>query len=193
MHKHEDAEIAAKILDGDINLYAVLMDKYQDKVFAMVAKRVPEEDVAAVVHEAFVQGYKSLKSYSGKVPFGNWLSRIAIRTSYAYWRHQYRHKKRQVSMPSSEDQRRWLEQLPDMSVNDADYNLNKQDALMLSKWLLEQLSPENRVLIESIYFDDMSLKEVAKALGWSLVKTKVRAMRARRKMRELLELIGESI
>jgi RNA polymerase sigma-70 factor (ECF subfamily) len=193
MHKHEDAEIAAKILDGNIELYAVLMDKYQDKVFALVSRRIPEKDVAAVVNESFVQAYKSLKSYSGNVPFGNWLTRIAIRATYSYWRQEYRQKKRHVSMPSGEEQRQWLEQLPDISSSDVDYNLKKQDALMLSKWVLGQLSPENRILIESIYFDEMPLKEVAEAQGWSLVKTKVRAMRARQKMRKLLEKIGESI
>jgi RNA polymerase sigma factor (sigma-70 family) len=97
-------------------------------------------------------------------------------------------------MASCEEQQQWLEQIPASgSNNEADRIVNKQDAAKLSKWLLDQLSPENRTLIESIYFDEMPLKEVAAALDWSLVKTKVRALRARKKMKELLESIGESI
>jgi len=193
MHNHEDAEIAVKILDGNIELYADLMSKYKDKVFSIVAKRVPACDVSALVHETFVQAYQSLPNYSGKVPFGNWSARIAIRSCYNYWRREYRHRKHQVSLVSSEEQQQWLEQMPALnSQSEADHIVKKQDAAKLSNWLLEQLSPENRTLIESIYFDDMPLKEIAAALNWSLVKTKVRALRARRKMRKLLESIGES-
>lgn len=194
MHNHEDAGITAKILDGDIELYTDLMNKYHERIFSIVARRVPENDVSNLVHETFVQAYRSLSGYSGKVPFGNWAARIAVRTCYAYWRREYRHRRHQVNMASSDEQRQWLEQIPASgSNNEADYIVNKQDAAKLSKWLLDQLSPENRTLIESIYFDDMPLKEVAATLEWSLVKTKVRALRARHKMRELLESIGESI
>lgn len=179
MRNHEDADITAKIIDGNIELYADLLSKYQNMVFSVVAKRVPENDVPVLVHETFVQAYQSLSAYSGKVPFGNWAVGIAVRTCYAYWRREYRHRKRQVSLPSSEEQRQWLEQIPAFSSrSEADNIVKKQDAVKLSSWLLEQLSPENRALIESIYFDDMPLKEVAKALDWSLVKTKVRALRA---------------
>ena len=194
MRNHEDADIAAKIIDGNIELYADLMSKYQNMVFSVVAKRVPENDVSILVHETFVQAYQSLAAYSGKVPFGNWAVGIAVRTCYTYWRREYRHRKRQVSLPSSEEQRQWLEQIPALnSRSEADNIVKKQDAVKLSNWLLDQLSPKNRTLIESIYFDNMSLKEIAEALEWSLVKTKVRALRARRKMRKLLESIGESI
>ncbi|MDD5697846.1 MAG: RNA polymerase sigma factor [Victivallaceae bacterium] len=194
MHHHEDAGIAAKILHGDLELYAGLMNKYQQTIFALVAKRVPENEVLPLVHETFVQAYRSLAGYSGKVPFGNWAARIAIRTCCAYWRREYRHKKRSAGWPADEERRQWLEQLPDLNVNhSADCLTNRQDAVMLAEWLLGQLSPENRTLIESVYFDDLPLKEVAAALGWSLVKTKVRALRARQKMRELLKSIGESL
>jgi len=194
MHNHEDAGITAKILDGDIELYAELMNKYKERIFSIVTRRVPENDVANLVHETFVQAYRSLPGYSGKVPFGNWAARIAVRTCCAHWRREYRHRKHQMNMDSGEGQQQWLEQIPTQSSsNEADHIVNKQDAAKLSKWLLDQLSPENRTLIESIYFDEMPLKEVAAALEWSLVKTKVRALRARHKMKKLLEAIGESI
>ncbi len=193
MRNHEDAGIAAKILDGNIEFYADLMSKYQESIFSIVVRRVPENDVSALVHETFVQAYQSLAAYSGNVPFGNWAARIAIRTCCAYWRREYRHKKRLVNLPSGEEQQRWLEQIPaSNSYDEAEHIVKKQDAVKLSKWLLDQLSPENRTLIESIYFEDMALKEIAAALEWSLVKTKVRALRARHKMKKLLESIGES-
>ena len=194
MHKHEDAEIVAKILAGNIDLYAELMDKYRDGICAIAAKRVPVEDVAGVVHDIFVAAYQSLETYSGKAPFGNWAARIAIRICYAYWRDKYRRRKRVIMMPPGKNEQGWLEHLSgDETENEAEARNRKQDAEKLSRWLLTQLSPEDKTLIECIYFDDMPLKDVAEALEWSLAKTKVRAMRARKKMRKLLESIGESV
>ena len=194
MQKHEDAALTAKILNGDVELYASLMDKHRDRVYSLVARRVPESEVSAVVHEAFVQAYHSLKGYSGKVPFANWMSRIAIRACYSFWRKEYKYKKRQVKLADSSETLKWLEQMPDLNDNSyADHAMTKQDAITLSSWVLDQLNAEDRTLVESVYFEEMPLKEVAAVMNWSLVNTKVRALRARRRMRKLLESIGESL
>ncbi|MDD5727955.1 MAG: RNA polymerase sigma factor [Victivallales bacterium] len=195
MQKQTDAGIVAEILAGNIEAYVLLMDKYRKTVSLIAAKRIPAENVEAVIHEIFVQIYQSLDKYSGKAPFGNWAARIAIRTCYNYWRQKYRQRKFIAATPVNEDQHHWLERISgdDKAENEAEIRSRQQDAVKLSQWLLRQLSPENRTLIESIYFDEMPLKEVAAILEWSLAKTKVRAMRARKEMRKLLESIGESI
>lgn len=192
MYKHEDAAIAAAILQGDINRYAELIDKYHDTVFAIVARRIPAENVPMVAHDVFVRAYQSLSNYSGTVAFGNWTSRIAIRVCCDYWRQTMRHQTACMDAPADVDQRQWLENIAGSNeTDDADNILHQQETRKLMSWLLRQLSAEDRTLVESIYFDDQPLKDVAAALGWSLVKTKVRAMRARRKMRKLLEKMGE--
>lgn len=157
-------------------------------IVPVVAKRVPHNDIAEMAHEVFVQAYKSLAGYSGKAPFGNWVVRIAIRTCGAYWKKRCRADRNTVSLEANENQQ-WLEQMPGQSS--ADSELREQDTKAILKRVLEQLPPDDRTLIESIYFDDMPLKDVAAALEWSVVKTKVRALRARRRMRQLLESIGE--
>jgi RNA polymerase sigma-70 factor (ECF subfamily) len=63
----------------------------------------------------------------------------------------------------------------------------RQDAEELVQRALSGLDPEDRLLVECIYFEDMPLKEVAATLDWSLAKVKVRAFRARRKLREFIE------
>lgn len=194
MHRHEDAAIAGAILQGDVERYGELLDKYQDSVYAIVARRVPADAVGVVSQDAFVRAYQSLPSYGGDAPFGNWMSRIAIRSCCAYWREQMRHRAHLVSMSPTEDQRRWIEQAAACKKPDeADHLVKHAEAAGILEWLLGQLSPEDRTLIESVYIDGKLLREVAAALEWSLIKTKVRAMRVRRKMRQLLESIGESL
>ena len=98
MHGHEDAAITEAILQGDVERYSELLEKYQDSVYAIVARRVPADAVAAVAQDVFVRAYQSLPGYSATAPFGNWMSRIAIRSCCAYWREQMRHRARLVSI-----------------------------------------------------------------------------------------------
>lgn len=192
MRKHEDAAVAEAILQGDIERYAELIEKYRDPVYAIVARRVPSPAVAAVAHDVFVRAYQSLSNYGGDSPFGNWASRIAIRTCCDYWRQEMKQNARIVAAPATEDQRQWLEQAAGCNAADeADRLIRKKEASELLEWVLLRLSPEDRTLVESVYQEGLPLKDVAAAMGWSLVNTKVRAMRARRKMRQLLESIGE--
>lgn len=190
--KHEDAAIAAAILQGDVDRYAELLKKYQDSVYAIVARRVPANVVPAVAQDVFVRAYQSLSGYSGTVPFGNWVSRIAIRVCCTYWREQMRRQSRQT-LNVTDEQLRWLEQAAACKrTEEADQLVKRQEAAEILEWLLSQMTPEDRTLIESVYIEGMLLREAAAVLNWSLIKTKVRALRARHKMRRLLESIGAS-
>ncbi|MFA6717407.1 MAG: RNA polymerase sigma factor [Victivallaceae bacterium] len=193
MRKHEDAVITQAVLQGDVERYSELLDKYQTYVGTVVARRVPEKDAAAVTHDVFVQAYKSLSGYSGRVPFGSWATGIAVRLCCNYWRREKRYRKHLVEATTG-DTREWLENTAGNSRTEkAEYLVQQQDMQKLLQWALNQLSPEERALIESIYFDDLPLKEIAEAFEWSLVKTKVKALRARRKMRKILETIGDGL
>ncbi len=187
----EDAGIIKAVLDGDIDQYAELVNRYQPVVYTIVSKRIPEKDVASVANETFVQAYSSLANYSGKSPFKNWCTGIAIRVCCMYWRQQQRHRRLQVSLDDMDDA-----QFREYSSSDAEQSehlINQQDKRKLLLWVLGQLSADDRTLIESVYLDDIPLKMVAEAMGWSLVKAKVRAFRARKKMKSILERIGDQI
>ena len=67
-----------------------------------------------------------------------------------------------------------------------------KDTKELLNWTLEKLSVEDRTLIEMIYFEGHSMKEAAEVLNWGSSKTKVRAMRARSKMRKILTKLIEA-
>jgi RNA polymerase sigma-70 factor (ECF subfamily) len=186
--------IASAILQGDIDRFSELLEKYKGLVYAIVARRVPADAVAIVSQDSFIRAYQSLSVYTGKVPFGNWVSRIAIWSCCAYWREQIRRRGLLVSPSPTQNLLKWIEQAATCRTEDeSDQLVEQAESARILEWLLVQLSPEDRTLIESVYIEGRRLKEVASALEWSLVKTKVRAMRARRKMRRLLESIGESI
>lgn len=52
--------------------------------------------------------------------------------------------------------------------------------------ILEMFSPEDRMVLELVHFQDKTGKEVANLLGWSLANVKIRLFRARKKFHALL-------
>jgi DNA-directed RNA polymerase specialized sigma24 family protein len=65
----------------------------------------------------------------------------------------------------------------------------RAEAKELVDYVLRKLDVEDRALVEMVYFEGWQLKDAASAMEWGLSKTKVKAMRARKKMRKLLENI----
>lgn len=190
--KNEDGAIVAAILNGDVERFNLLLDKYSGLVFSIVRRRVPVEMVDSVAQDVFIRAFKALDKYTDDNRFGSWLARIAVRTCCDYWRERKRYDTRRLDPGDTDLHCALLEHAGGCaSVAEAVLLARRQDAVAAVSMVLRQLSAEDRTLVESIYFDDMKLKDVAAALGWSLVKTKVRAMRARKTMRKILESIGD--
>jgi len=78
----------------------------------------------------------------------------------------------------------WLDQ-QFAEVNDSIEN--SVVAADLADRLLGTLSPEDQQALLMIDGDNASIKEVAEVTGWSESKVKVRAFRARKKIREAME------
>lgn len=186
MNAPREAEIINRILSGNIDEFELLVEEHKVKVFAMVLKRVPAADAEEVAHKVFIAAFKALGSFSQNKPLGNWLAGIAVRTCCNYWRECGSSRKILASAPDNEHFD-WLEKVCSSDSIDKFSNLSsRQEAKELVGWCLSKLSPEDRALLEMIYFEDWPLKEAAAALGWGMAKTKIRAMRAKAKMKQII-------
>ena len=57
---------------------------------------------------------------------------------------------------------------------------------------MSQLPPKDRLVISLLDLEEKSVKEIGELTGWSHSLVKVRAFRARRKLRKLAEAFKES-
>ena len=116
-----------------------------------------------------------------------WLTRIATNTCLNMLRSSKRHPELTISDLSS-DENNWIEDRLTSSDNDdgrtVETNLVAAD---LADRALSVLSVEDRMTLLMIDGEDASIKEVADATGWSESKVKVRAFRARKRIREAME------
>ena len=160
----------------------------------MIGKRIPQDDVSDVAQEAFLRIYRGLANYVPKRPFENWLTVITLRSCYDFWRSKTRIKELTAPKIEHEEHYQWLEKISaDMSSDVFSKVSRANEAKELLEWILAKISPNDRTLIEMIYLDGYSYKETAEVLGWKLSKAKVRALRAKKKLRELISEYTEII
>ena len=179
-----DSEIIKQVLDGDIDQFEWLIKKYENKVFAIVGRRIPALDHGTVAQDIFISIFRSLNRFALERPFDNWLTTIAIRNCYDYWRKQGR-KQQLIMAAPQENPAAWFEMVEAVNaLAEFKSKIEHQDRVELVKKLLLQLKPDDRLMMELIYFEALPLQEVADALEWKLSKVKVRAMRARKRMRQ---------
>ena len=137
-----------------------------------------------------MKAFTQLGSFEGRGSMEGWLTRIATNTCLNMVRGAKRRPEFTVS-DLTEDEQGWLDQQPAGDGGVQPSAENSVVATDLADRLLSVLSPEDQQALLMIDGEDASIKEVAEATGWSESKVKVRAFRARRKVREAMEkLLG---
>jgi RNA polymerase sigma-70 factor, ECF subfamily len=144
-------------------------------------RRTAEEDLCQMI---FIKMFQNLPGFSGKVPLEHWVSRIAVNTCLNQIESErVRPELRQADL--SEEQAAVIESMaasPDELGPD-----EKFASRQLVEHLLDSLKPAERLVIDLMYLQSRSVDEIRKVTGWSGTLVKVRAFRARNKMRAQLE------
>ncbi len=142
-------------------------------------RRTGEEDLAQAV---FLKVFKNLDQYSGLVPLEHWVSRIAVNTCINQLKHERVRPEWRMS-DLSEEQEIVVQHL----ASSHDPLPDEQGAMAreLVESLLARLRPEERLVITLLHLEERSVKEVSRITGWSISLVKVRAFRARNRMRGL--------
>jgi RNA polymerase sigma-70 factor (ECF subfamily) len=181
-----DDETIRQILDGNVNAFESLVIKYRPLILRIVQRHVDRSGVEETAQEAFVRAYRSLPTFRGQSEFSQWLSAIAVRTCHDYWRKAYRSREIPLSA-LTERQEEWLEQAMAAAAGGASSGGTFQhEAREVLDWVLARLSAKDRMVLELVYLEDLSVKEAASLLGWTVANVKVRAFRSRRKLEKLL-------
>ncbi|MBI3192356.1 MAG: sigma-70 family RNA polymerase sigma factor [Pedosphaera parvula] len=179
-----DAELIAAVLKGDAASFEPLVVKYQPRVFA-TARRYARRDseVADIVQEAFLKAFQKLGSYRAEAPFEHWLMRLTVRTCYDFLRSHQRNRETALA-DFTEEEDQWLEKFA-AQPDDADERASA--ARDLVQRVLAQLPADARLIIQLLEIEERSIKEISEITGWSIPLVKVRAFRARARMKKCLE------
>jgi len=157
--------------DGDDDAASELIRQLYPMVAKIVRgyrpRRAAEEDLTQMI---FIKVFQNLTQYSGKVPISHWVSRMAEKA-----RPELRHA------DLSEEQAAMLENLA--ASDEALSPDRKLAARDLVEKLLAMLKPVERLVIDMLYLQERSVAEIQKVTGWTAAAIKIRAFRARQKLR----------
>ena len=179
-----DLEDVRRSRSGDGDAYRRLVERHQQHVGQIMWRfsrdpRVHEE----LVQDVFVEAYLSLDSFRGRAPLAHWLSRIATRVGYNYWRQVARHKQRQSFTLQDWDQLR----------AESPEEMEPGQAAVLVHRLLARLPARDRLVLTLRYLQDCDVAETARRTGWTETMVKVQAWRARKKLSKLFKQTGRVI
>jgi RNA polymerase sigma-70 factor, ECF subfamily len=179
-----DTELIATVLEGDFQCYELLVAKYQPRIFATARRYARQEsEVEDIVQEVFIKAYQRLGTFQAKAPFEHWLMRLTVRTCYDFLRAHQRNRETPIS-DLTDDECDWLERFgADPSTAEA----TSVGARELVERAMGLLKPAARMVITLLEIEERSVKEISELTGWSNSMVKVRAFRARREMKRILE------
>ena len=177
-----DKDLIAEVLEGNTESFEPLVMKYQTRVFALARRYARREDeVEDIVQTVFLKAYSKLSSYRGDAPFDHWLMRTATYTCYDFLRKHQRNREWNAS-DLSDEENDWFENIGEESSAETD----REAASALVNKLLDGLKPEDRHIITLLELERQTIKEIAELTGLTEANVKVKAHRARGKMREAL-------
>lgn len=163
-------------LGGDEAAFERLILRHQEQIARLMWRFSRDSAVCErLVQDTFVEAYFSLKSYKAKAPFLHWLKKIGTRAGYQFWKEQ---DKARRFLP--------LEEL-DFAGKSSDEELEPGKAAEILHALLSRLGRADRLVLTLMYFEDCSTKEIAQRTGWTRAAVKMRALRARRKIKKIAE------
>ena len=162
------------------------------RLYSLVAKivrahrprRTSEEDLSQMI---FIKLFQKLSQFSGKVPLEHWVSRIAVNTCLnQIAAEKVRPELRHADL--SEEEQAVVQNLAASSEELAPDR--RFASRQLVEHLLDLLKPAERLVIDFLYLQQRSVEEIRQLTGWSASLIKVRAFRARRKMKDQLDKIS---
>lgn len=171
-----DIGLVKKTLSGDDEAFAELVRRHKRRVFGIVAKFVRDNaDLEDICQDIFIKVYQNLKYFRGDAPLEHWVSKIAVNACYDFLR-----KRRKVAEVPLEDV---AFSLRDPATGDAPGN----ETWNFLQHALFHLLPEERMVITLLNLEEKSVREVSALTGWSEAKVKVRAFRARKALKRILD------
>ena len=180
----------ARVRQGDEEAARQLLEHLQPLVLKLVRAHLPrrtsEEDMVQAV---FVKVFTRLSQFSGAVPLEHWVSRIAVNTCiHQISKERVRPEIRYADLSEEE------EQVVQTLANSGE-ELSPVQAIAsqeLVTKLLAMLSAQDRLVITLMHLEGRTVEEVRQVTGWNKSVIKVRAFRARRKLRKHLEDLLEN-
>jgi RNA polymerase sigma-70 factor (ECF subfamily) len=179
--QRRDLILLDRARQGDLDAFNDLVVVYQDLLYALVVRMVPDRDQASdAVQEAFFSAYRNMEGFRGG-SVRSWLSRIAINAAMD----AQRLKKRRPADPYPELEDDTWQPPADPSADPVTSSLTAERHRALNR-ALAQITDDQRTAIVLYDVEGYDYAEIAGLTGVSVGTVKSRIHRGRLALRGLL-------
>jgi len=166
---------------GNQTAFKVLLNSYWKNVYHFLFEKIKDEDEAEdIAIKAFAKAFDKLDTYNKKYTFKTWLITIA---KNIYIDHLRKQKAVFISL-NHQDKSNY--DIKDETPSAEDAIITEQNLAVLLQ-NIKKLKPNYQEVIQLRYFQEMSLKEIALVLNEPLSTVKVKLMRARKLLAEIIK------
>lgn len=176
-----DEALVSKIVESnDTFLFAILYDRYSNKVYNKCLSFVKNtEEAQDLTHDIFVQLFVKLRTFKGKSKFSTWLYSFTYNFCVNYVQRQLRKRKEKEVL--TDDIHNYSNR-HDEEVDDSEIYKMKADKLAKA---LDRIDVAEKMLLFMKYQDGMSIKEIMSVLEIGESAVKMRLNRAKSKLLEI--------
>jgi RNA polymerase sigma-70 factor (ECF subfamily) len=184
----DDVALVAAATQGDQRALEQLIVRHRSRVFGIAARYGRNShEVEEIAQTVFIKMCHRIASYRGDAPFEHWLSSITTRACYDHLRARQRNRESALT-ELTDDQLSWLDRATAADAQQRIAELESADAAReLAHRALARLSPAERLVLTCMEIEGKTVAEISKLTGWSIANVKVRAFRARRQMKSIVE------
>ncbi|MBQ6798880.1 MAG: RNA polymerase sigma factor [Oscillospiraceae bacterium] len=175
------AELVLQARQGEQDAFSELYRQTYNSVYQSIRALVKDEDAAQdLVHDSYIKGFQNLDKLDDPAKFTAWMKRLASNTALDYLK-----KKRPALFSERVDENG--EEI-DLRHADADLShqpdavLDRQETTRLMNAILDTLSPEQRLALSMLYYEERSIREIAAVMNCSENTVKSRLNYGRKKV-----------
>ena len=180
MEINENIEKAKK---GDQNAFTFLLNHYWNEVYGFMLKRTENEtDSEDITIETFSKAFDKIASYNPEFQFNTWLIAIAKNVHID----MLRKRKSGMFVDFTDEEDHQAYNIPDTTLSAEDELIARQNLSSLLQ-CIKQLKPHYQEVIQLRYFQELSYQEIADLLGEPLSNVKIKLLRAKKLLAEIIE------
>ena len=167
-----------RVIEGDVNSFRYLVDKYKDMSFSIAMSVLKDEDDAQdAVQESFIKAFKNLKSFRRESKFSTWLYKIVVNESLS----RIRAKK--------QERTQYVDEYKDHGshVGETVLNLAQDEQKKYINKVLNMMESRESLLLRLFYLNENNLNEIEEITGLSSGNIRVILHRARKNFYDLMK------
>ncbi len=169
------------VLQGQQQAFATLVARYQGYVFTIVMRHVNNRELAEeLAQDVFLKAYKALASFKGNSKFSTWLYTITHHTCLSH----LRKKEDETVFPGDDKMQVWAD---GPWHTHAGTLLEQKTQQQLLNEAVKQLPESDGELISLFYTAEQSVEEISTITGLTTSNVKVKLLRARQKLKDILQ------